>query len=248
VRGAGHEQSPCPMGRALQLAGVRRGSPDPAVYPTAGLPPGSWLGTFGRRNGKVRRPCHNLVRDRENSRRLFPASSMAGLFSPLPNRGRVLVSSSRAFSSSRPNRVDLAITPLPEGSSDSLSLWALVSTQLPVPLKLRCIKGLGLPGGRLPPVLLCITTEGPRCEGPRRQRKPREVGKVLEDREGDGLTLTSDSGPVRHFFRKSNHPWSCERPPLHRSRATTPSRLVRILSRFREFLCRRWNLASRGAS
>src|SRR5271166_5061271 len=125
---------------------------------------------------------------------------------------------------------------------------ALVSTQLPVPLKLRCIKGLGLPGGRLPPVLLCITTEGPRCEGPRRHRKPREVGKVLEDREGDGLTLTSDSGPVRHFFRKSNHPWSCERRPLHRSRATTPSRLVRILSRFREFRCRRWNLASRGAS
>jgi hypothetical protein len=52
---------------------VRRGSPDPGVCrtrlgaglqtpPSAGLPPGSGLETFRRRNGKVRRPCYNLWR------------------------------------------------------------------------------------------------------------------------------------------------------------------------------------------
>src|SRR5271157_2240936 len=38
---------------------VRRGSPDPAVCRTAGLPPGPGLETC-RPSGKVRRPCHNL--------------------------------------------------------------------------------------------------------------------------------------------------------------------------------------------
>src|SRR5271165_5232748 len=41
---------------------VRRGSPDPAVCWTVGLPPGLVLETFGRPSGKVRRPCHNLAR------------------------------------------------------------------------------------------------------------------------------------------------------------------------------------------
>ena len=54
---------------------VRRGSADPAVGWTAGLPSGSGLETFGRPGGKVRRPCHNLVLDCENSGTRFPARS-----------------------------------------------------------------------------------------------------------------------------------------------------------------------------
>src|SRR5208282_1098913 len=84
--GTGREQPP-----DFQLAAVRRGSPDPAVCRTAGLPLGPALETSGRRSGKVRRPCHNLVRDCENSGKLFPACSLGvkeALFSndPFPLR------------------------------------------------------------------------------------------------------------------------------------------------------------------
>src|SRR5271157_961950 len=72
---------------------VRRGSPDPAVCWTVGLPPGLGLETFGRPSGKVRRPCHNLVPQRhnlvpqlgldcENSGKLFPARSLAWVLVP----------------------------------------------------------------------------------------------------------------------------------------------------------------------
>ncbi len=54
---------------------VRRGSPDPAVCRTARLPPVSGLETFGRRSGKVRRPCHNLVLNCGKAGKLFPAYS-----------------------------------------------------------------------------------------------------------------------------------------------------------------------------
>jgi len=43
---------------------VRRGSADPAVCRTAGLPLGSGLEAACRRGGKVRGPCHNDESDR----------------------------------------------------------------------------------------------------------------------------------------------------------------------------------------
>ena len=43
---------------------------------TAGLQTVPGLETFGRRSGKVRRPCHNPVRDREEVGKLFPSCSL----------------------------------------------------------------------------------------------------------------------------------------------------------------------------
>jgi hypothetical protein len=57
----------------FSLATVRRGSPDPAGRWTAGLQPGFGPETCGQPRGKVRRPCHNLVRGCEDSGTLFLA-------------------------------------------------------------------------------------------------------------------------------------------------------------------------------
>ena len=48
-----------------------------AINPAHRSPAGVRVGdlSFGRRGGKVRRPCHNLVRDCENSGKRFPACS-----------------------------------------------------------------------------------------------------------------------------------------------------------------------------
>ena len=43
---------------------------------TAGLPTVPALETFGRRIGKVMRPCHNPVRDCEEVGKLFPSRSI----------------------------------------------------------------------------------------------------------------------------------------------------------------------------
>src|SRR5271157_2860508 len=67
---------------------------------TAGLPTGAGLETSGRpgpRNGvgKVRRPCHNLVRDCEKAGNLFRAFSEAVQFAGQPRDGPVLTTSAR---------------------------------------------------------------------------------------------------------------------------------------------------------
>ena len=70
---------------------VRRGSPDPAVGGTAGLPTEPVLETFGRPSSKVRRPCHN-------------PSVRAGLLTP-PSAGPQVSQSSRCW---RPSVVQVA--------------------------------------------------------------------------------------------------------------------------------------------
>src|SRR5271157_186235 len=62
---------------------------------TAGLPTGAGLETSGRRSGKVRRPCHNLVRDCEKAGNLFRAFSEAVRFAGQLRDGPVLTTSAR---------------------------------------------------------------------------------------------------------------------------------------------------------
>ena len=57
------------FGEGLQTPPTPFGGPGRTV----GLPPGPGLETFGRPRVKVRRPCHNLVRDCEKVGNLFPA-------------------------------------------------------------------------------------------------------------------------------------------------------------------------------